>query len=58
MADFCMECSIEVFGEDYKDMAGITTEEDMKNGVAAVVLCEECGVIHVDPQGKRIGAKK
>lgn len=55
MADFCQECSLELFGEDFKEMAGITKPEDMAKGLACWVLCEECGYIPVDPEGKRIG---
>ena len=56
MADFCKDCSIEVFGVDCEDFAGVTTKEqyDGGNGSAMVVLCEGCGVIAVDPDGKRI----
>ena len=54
MADFCKQCSINNFGEDFKDLAGITKPEDWAKGLAAVVLCEDCGVIQVDPEGKRV----
>lgn len=55
MAEFCKGCSIDTFGEDFGDFAGLTTPEDMKNGRSVVVLCEDCGHCHVDPDGKRIG---
>lgn len=51
MADFCSQCSIELFGKDYGDMAGITSPEDWAKGLAAIVLCEDCGAIQVDPGG-------
>lgn len=54
MADFCKQCSIETFGSDFKDLANITTPEEYKQGLAALVLCEGCGFIYVDPEGKRI----
>jgi len=58
MADFCKDCSIKTFGEDFKELANITTKEDMEKGISAVVLCEGCdaprGMIHVDPDGKKI----
>lgn len=54
MADFCKECSIEIFNDDCGDLAGITTTKDMKRGIARLVLCEGCGPILVDPEGKRI----
>lgn len=51
MADFCAQCAIEIFGEDTGDLRGITTPEIWKNGLACMALCEECGVILVDPEG-------
>lgn len=51
MADFCKQCSIATFGEDSGDMKGITKPDDWANGRAAVVLCEGCGAIQVDPDG-------
>lgn len=51
MSDFCKQCSFEVFGEDYGDMASITTEEEWAAGKAALVLCENCGPCQVDPEG-------
>lgn len=52
MADFCKQCSIELFGEDYGDMAGITT----RPGVCARVLCEDCGMTLVDHTGTCVSA--
>ena len=54
MADFCRQCSIRIFGEDYHDLAKITTPEDWTQGKSAVVLCEGCGPIQVDPEGNCI----
>lgn len=51
MADFCKQCSLELFGKDFEDFKGATTETDVKNKLAAVVLCEGCGPIQVDPDG-------
>lgn len=51
MADFCKQCSIDIFGEDFRELAGITTQEGWNDGKAAVVLCEGCGPIQVDPDG-------
>ncbi len=51
MADFCRQC----WGEPYtEDLSGITTEEAWQEGKAAIVLCEGCGIIQVDPQGNCI----
>lgn len=54
MADFCKQCSIETFGKDFGDLAGITTEEDENQGLYAIVICEGCGVIQVDQHGSCI----
>lgn len=51
MADFCKQCSILTFGKDFGDLANITTPEDWSQGKAAIVLCEGCGAIQVDPEG-------
>jgi hypothetical protein len=47
MADFCRQCSLELFGEDYGDFAGIAS-----TGEVALVLCEDCGLTHVDQWGR------
>lgn len=54
MADFCKECSIEMWGSDTKDLAGLITKEEVAEGLGAVVICEGCGVIRVDHEGKRL----
>ncbi len=51
MADFCHKCSIDLFGEDFGDLAGITEEEPWRQGLACIVICEGCGPIQVDPLG-------
>lgn len=51
MADFCRQCSIEVFGEDLKDLSGLSSPEDTKNGLYSVVICEGCGATQVDHEG-------
>lgn len=53
MADFCLQCSGELFDNEIKnDFIGISTEADTKNGLFAVVLCEGCGPTQVDHNGK------
>ena len=49
MADFCKECSIEMFNEDFRELAGIVPE-----GQTALVICEGCGFIRVDHNGVRL----
>lgn len=52
MASFCMQCSIENFGEDYEELAGLSTAEETANKKYPVVLCEGCGAIQVDHTGR------
>jgi hypothetical protein len=51
MADFCRQCSERLFGQDFRDLAGLTSPEDWADGKAVVVICEGCGPIQVDPDG-------
>lgn len=51
MAEFCKACFIELFGEDFCELAGITKEVDFEKGLACAVICEGCGIIQVDPEG-------
>jgi hypothetical protein len=48
MAEFCQQCSEELFGHDTRDLANMchsgTSEE----------LCEGCGWIYVNSEGKRL----
>lgn len=46
MADFCKQCSEELFGEDFADFAGTCDR-----GAHTTVLCEGCGVSVVDYTG-------
>lgn len=54
MADFCMECSIRIWGEDTKDLADLVTKEEVEDGMVALVLCEGCGPISVDHEGRAL----
>lgn len=51
MADFCKQCSIDMFGEDFKDLQGLSTSSDTANGLYATALCEGCGATQVDHLG-------
>ena len=49
MADFCKQCSIDVFNKDFEDMKNLCKPEEM-----ASVLCEGCGFCYVNSQGECI----
>jgi hypothetical protein len=51
MADFCKQCSIDMFGKDFKELADLTKPEDWQAGLAVATICEGCGPIQVDPEG-------
>lgn len=51
MASFCKACSIDTFGQDFNDLAGITSPAEWAAGRSCSVLCEGCGPIRVDPHG-------
>ena len=51
MADFCRECSLGLFGEDFQEMCNLTSWQAFEEGRAASVLCEDCGPIQVAPHG-------
>lgn len=52
MADFCKQCSESLFGDDFKELAGLLTETEASEGLLASVLCEGCGPCQVDKQGR------
>lgn len=54
MADFCQQCSNETFGKDFGDLKGLTLAEDYAKGLSCVVICEGCGPIQVDSDGRCI----
>lgn len=47
MADFCMDCSIELFGEYFGDLKGIVSENN-----TIWTICEGCGLTYIDHLGK------
>lgn len=49
MADFCKDCSIEMFGKDMQDLAGLTLPSP---GAMVLTVCESCGWVWVDKDGK------
>lgn len=52
MADFCKQCSERLFGKDFQELAGLLTPEQVAAGLVASVLCEGCGPIQVDNDGR------
>jgi len=52
MADFCKACSEEHFGEDTGDLAGLIPKTLVARGMGSLVLCEGCGPIMVDHEGR------
>jgi len=55
MADFCQECHDQLFGHDIEcGLAGLIEEEKVREGYVVNVLCESCGFIQVDHEGKKV----
>ena len=54
MADFCKQCSIEMFGEDFENLKGLGDGTELKPGYGWSVLCEGCGPIIVNDDGECI----
>ena len=54
MADFCKQCSIDMFGDDFGDLAGLSKASDTRKGLYCTVICEGCGCIQVDHEGNCI----
>lgn len=50
MAEFCSACNYEMFDME-SDFKGLTTEEEWVEDKAALVICEGCGPIQVNPNG-------
>ena len=51
MADFCKQCSIAIFGEDFGDLKGLGQDDDPPDSVYSVI-CEGCGVTVVNKAGE------
>jgi len=50
MAEFCRGCSKDL-NLPGVDLEGVTSQEEWDKGKAALVVCEGCGSIQVDPKG-------
>lgn len=51
MADFCKQCSLDVFGEDTGDLKGLGDGMPLLEGHGWGALCESCGPIYVNDDG-------
>lgn len=51
MAEFCEACNREMFNMP-SDFKGLTSNKAWSEGKAALVLCEGCGPIQVNPAGE------
>jgi len=56
MADFCKQCSIELFGEDFEDLKGLGDGKVLEPGFGWSCLCEGCGSAIVNDEGECIAA--
>lgn len=57
MADFCRDCSIDTFGDDYRDLAFHDWQPPkvLEPGEGYPCTCEGCGVTRVDGDGVCLG---
>lgn len=55
MADFCKQCSEELFDKDFKELADITSKIAEMENLYSIVICEGCGTIQVKNDGSCIG---
>jgi hypothetical protein len=53
MADYCWQCTIDMFGvKGYRnDLTNLSTKDDTENKKYALTICEGCGPIQVDHTG-------
>lgn len=54
MADFCKQCSIEMFGQDYGDLKGLGDGKELEKDFGWTAICEGCGYTIVNDEGKCI----
>lgn len=55
MANFCYDCTFHLFGDGSRnDFVGMLSEEDVTKGYLVTVLCEGCGYIMINHDGKKI----
>ena len=54
MADFCKQCSLELFATDFHDLRGTGDGSKLEDGYGWQVLCEGCGPTIVNDAGECI----
>jgi len=54
MSGYCQQCSLELFGADQEDLAGFVSPAMATEGYGLLAVCEECGPIMIDPDGRRL----
>lgn len=52
MADFCRQCSLMLFGEDFGNLKGLISKEQVDEGLVVSVICEGCGPTQVNHLGE------
>jgi len=53
MADFCYDCTKDILGVD-PTQNDFVAKQDISENELWMVLCEGCGVIVVDKEGKKV----
>ena len=54
MANFCYDCTVKLFGEEHgskNDLQGLCSDLE-----SIQVLCEGCGLVEVNSDGRKINA--
>lgn len=54
MADFCKQCSIKNFNEDFRNLHNLGGERVLPEGMGWPVVCEGCGPTYVNDEGECI----
>ena len=49
---YCQQCSVEHNGVDLEDFEGRLTLKEHEDGYTLPVVCDGCGIVCVDPNGK------
>jgi hypothetical protein len=55
MADFCLQCSLEMFGKDFEELKGLGNGKTLEPEYGWPAICEGCGMTLVDDAGVCLG---